>query len=34
MRSGTIVPQENGFRFEAGPDDQLRVAESPRHGGN
>lgn len=23
MRSGTIVPQEVGFRFEAGPDDQL-----------
>ena len=34
MRSGTIVPQENGFRFEAGPDDQLRVAESPRPVGN
>ena len=23
MRSGTIIPQETGFRFEAEPDDQL-----------
>lgn len=23
MRSGTIVPQDVGFRYEAGPDDQL-----------
>ena len=23
MRTGTIVPQANGFRFEPGPDDQI-----------
>lgn len=25
MRAGTIVPEQGGFRFEASPDDQLRV---------
>ena len=25
LRSGTIVPQDVGFRYEAGPDDQLAV---------
>jgi ADP-ribose pyrophosphatase YjhB (NUDIX family) len=25
MRAGTIIPEHQGFRFEASPDDQLRV---------
>ena len=28
MRSGTIVPNANGFRFEAGPDDELEFMGS------
>ncbi len=28
MRSGTIVPNAKGFRFEAGPDDQLKFIGS------
>jgi len=29
LRSGTIIPGENGFRFEASPDDQLSVPSTP-----
>ena len=32
VRTGTILPQAEGFRFEAGPDDQLDVVFKPRPG--
>jgi len=32
MRTGTIVPEERGFRFEPSPDDQLQVEKSTTRG--
>lgn len=34
MRAGTIIPGERGFRFEASPDDQLRLHETARGSGD